>query len=96
MLDYDRLYYTDIYNWTILGDYCYIIYCKTFNDWATISFYKDKNRIDLNGTKIYCDSFETANKFVSGLLKVNKWDIHERYLGRYFKLKKLISKNKQI
>jgi hypothetical protein len=94
MVDYDKLYYTNIYNWTILGDKevdcCYVIYCKTYGDWATISFYIDKNRINLNGTMIYCDSFEKANKFVTDLLKVNRWEINERYLGRYFKIKKLI------
>jgi len=89
VVDYDKLYYTDIYNWTILGKECYIIYCRTYSDWATISFYKDENKINLNGTKIYCDSFEKANKYVTDLLKVNRWEIHERYKGRYFKLKKL-------
>jgi len=91
MVDYDKLYYTDIYNWTILGENCYTIYAKKFGGWATISFYTDDKMINLNGTMMYCNSLEKANKHVRDLLKVNKWEIHERYKGRYFKLKKIMN-----
>jgi len=49
MVDYDKLYYTDIYNWTILGKECYIIYCRTGNRSATAS----QLLVDLGYENIY-------------------------------------------
>jgi len=99
MTDYDKLYQTDIYNWTILSDTCYTIYChKTFKNstayFPSFSFYTDSNELNLDGTLISCDSFDKANRLVSGVLRANHWKPAERYLGRYFKLKKLIIKTK--
>ncbi len=98
MVDYDKLYNTDMFNWTILSDTIkdktYIIYAKTFNDWATFSFYKHHNKLNLNGVTIYCDTFDKANKLVRDVLKVNKsMKIHDRYKGRTFKIKKLLTIN---
>lgn len=97
MVDYDRLYKTDIYNWSILGYNCYTIYChRSFsNSMATFpsfSFFTDKNELNLDGTLIYCDSFDKANRLVSDVLKANHWKPADRYLGRYFKLKKINEK----
>ena len=95
MVDYDKLHYTDIYNWTILSDgtrneECYIIYAKGFKDWITFTYYPDKKKLNLNGVYIYCNSFDKANKLVSDVLKIYKHELNDRYKGRYFKLKKLI------
>lgn len=100
MVDYDKLHITDIYNWTILpnqnGEGVFIIYCERTmimgeSVFPVFTFYKNQDRISLNGTMIYCDSFDKANKLVLDVLKVNGWKPHERYLGRYFKLKKIIN-----
>jgi len=95
MVDYDKLYYTDIYNWTILSDgsrnqKCYIIYARGYKDWMTFSYYPDDRLLNLNGIKSYCNSFDKANKLVRGVLKVYKHELHDRYKGRYFKLKKIM------
>ena len=95
MVDYDRLYYADIYNWTILPDgygneKCFTIYANKFSGWLTFSYYQKDKVMNLDGTMIYCDSFDKANKLVRDVLKVNKCDLHDRYLGRYFKLKKIM------
>ena len=95
MVDYDKLYHTDIYNWTILPDEqgnenCFTIYANKFNGWMTFSYYQNSKMINLDGTMIFCDSFDKANKLIRDVLKVNKCNLPERYKGRYFKLKKLM------
>jgi hypothetical protein len=93
-MDYDKLYYTDVYNWTILSDEkgkeTYIIYCKTYSDWASFVYYKYENKLKLDNILIYCPSFDKANELVFNVLKCYRWEIMPRYLGRYFKLKKII------
>lgn len=95
-MDFDKLYRTNIYNWTILseekGKETYIIYCKTREDWVSFTYYKYENNLKLNGTLIYCTSFERANELVTDVLKCYNWQIMPRYLGRYFKIKKLKDK----
>jgi len=96
MINYDRLYYTNIYNWTILSDgygyeKCFTIYAKTFSGHMTFSYYPDDKKMSLDGKMIYCDSFDKANKLVRDVLKVNRCDLHDRYKGRYFKLKKIMN-----
>jgi hypothetical protein len=95
MVDYDKLHYTPIYNWTILpttdGKEVYTLYCKTFGDWAVFSYHKTENKIViLQSVTMYCGSFERANELVYDTLIVHRWQIHTRYLGRYFKLKKML------
>jgi len=93
MVDYDKLYNTYFYNWTILsdkpGEKIFLIYCKKSwtGDWVIFSYYVDDKRLKLpEGTMIYCNSIEKANKLVYDVLKIHRWEIHERY----FKVKKML------
>jgi ABC-type ATPase with predicted acetyltransferase domain len=96
MVDWDKLYYTPFYNWTEIpgsDGKIYQIYCQKMNGWAIFTYRKDKKVLNLlQEVDIYCDSFEKANQLVYDVLKLKRWRIHERYLGRYFKLKKMIGK----
>lgn len=96
MTDFDRFYYTNLYNWLItpLDENIFIIYIKNFSQtFVKITYHKNESILVLpsrGGLKIYCDSFDYANNILYNLLKVNRWVIEDRHRGRYFKLKKLI------
>lgn len=90
-INYENLYITVKYNWTIINKNTFYIYFKTYDGYAHITYHKLDKRVHLNKSVYsYCDSFERANQYVDDLLKVYRWEIHERYKGRYFKLKKIM------
>lgn len=92
MVDYDKLYYTPIYNWSIISHNHYQIYCKSYDGWRIFTYNKNRNILTLlQSVEIYCDSFEKANEVVYNVLILKKWQIHPRYLGRKFKIKKLMN-----
>jgi len=96
MINWDKLYYTPFYNWTELPSNdvkIYQIYCQTMKGWAIFTYREEDKVLNLlQEVDIYCDSFEKANQLVYDVLRLKKWKIHKRYLGRYFKIKKLMGK----
>ena len=97
-VNYDKLYYTYNYNWTILSEKederIYLIYCRKMSgDWVTFTYYVNENRMKLpEGTMIYCNNIDKANSLVYNVLRIHRWQIHKRYLGRYFIIQKLLNK----
>jgi hypothetical protein len=77
MTDYDKLYYTPIYNWSILpsneGKETYMIYCQTMKGWAIFTYREEDKVLNLlQEVDIYCDSFEKANQLVYDVLKLKR------------------------
>lgn len=93
-MEWDNLYITSFYNWSIISSPCgeksYKIYFKKYSGWAIFTYYPNIKELNiLNFVNMYCETIEQANKIVYDVIRIHRWEIHPRYLGRYFKIKKL-------
>ena len=89
---------TDIYNWEILSDDCYILWVRLIDSsgkcngkFLQFSYYSLINQMNIEqSVMIECQTIDEANYFVMKVLRAyRKVDIPEEFQGRYFKLKKL-------